>query len=117
MFLRPLTLAIALTLATGLAACQRAERTPAPAAAPDASTADAGIAAKVADYAEVTLTADLSHLSEGDRQAIVKLLEAGEIMDALFWRQTYGDKDGLLSTIDDPAILDEIGEALRARAG
>ena len=33
----------------------------------------------------------------------VKLLEAGEIMDALFWRQTYGDKDGLLSTIDDPA--------------
>ncbi|WP_227977825.1 dipeptidyl-peptidase 3 family protein [Arenimonas daejeonensis] len=57
----------------------------------------------MAAYAQVPLTADLSHLSDGDRQAIVLLLQAGEIMDALFWKQVYGDKDGLLSTIPDEA--------------
>lgn len=109
MSLRPLSLAIALTFATGLAACQRAEQTPAPAgtsaeAATDAAAQPANdIAAKVAAYAEVPLTADLSTLAEGDRQAIRLLLQAGEIMDALFWKQTWGDKDALLSGISDPA--------------
>ncbi len=105
MSLRPLTLAIALTLAGGLVACQ-----PKTAAAPDAS-ADASpamessndIAAKVASYAEVELKADLSKLPEGDRQAIVLLLQAGQIMDGLFWKQVYGDKDALLAKISDPA--------------
>ena len=108
MSLRPLSLAIALTFATGLAACQRAEQAPAPAeasadAATDAAQPASDVAAKVAAYAEVPLTADLSHLAEGDRQAIRLLLQAGEIMDALFWKQAWGDKDALLSGITDPA--------------
>ena len=108
MSLRPLSLAIALTLATGLAACQRAEQAPVPAEASADAAGEAAaqpandIAAKVAAYAEVPLTADLSHLAEGDRQAIRLLLQAGEIMDALFWKQTWGDKDALLAGIADP---------------
>lgn len=105
MSLRPLTFAIALTLAGGVVACQ-----PKTTATPDAS-ADAApavessndIAAKVASYAEVELKADLSKLPEGDRQAIVLLLQAGQIMDGLFWKQVYGDKDALLAKISDPA--------------
>lgn len=100
MMLRPLGLALALT--TVLAACQPAAQDPVPAADTAAEPADT-IAAKVAAYTEVTLSADLSHLSEGDRLAIGLLLQAGEIMDGLFWKQVYGDRDGLLSTIDDPA--------------
>ncbi len=108
MTLRPLTLAIALTLAGGLSACQPDAPAPAPSAdvaagAPAAAATPADtIAAKVARYAEVELTADLSKLAEGDRQAIVLLLQAGEIMDALFWKQVVGDRDGLLASIGDP---------------
>lgn len=89
---RRLSFAIALTLAATLAACD------APAPAPVAQTASVVApvpavervspnATKVAAYAEVALTADLSHLSDGDRQAIRLLLQAGEIADALFWQQ------------------------------
>ena len=61
------------------------------------------IAAKVASYAEVPLTADLSHLGEGDRKAIDLLLQAGAIIDNLFWKQVWGDKQALLAGIEDPA--------------
>ena len=42
-------------------------------------------------YADFTLTADLSHLSDDQRQMIRILIEASTIMDDLFWRQSYGD--------------------------
>ncbi len=42
-------------------------------------------------YAEFLLVADLSHLSDGQRQMLVLLIEASQIMDDLFWRQAYGD--------------------------
>ncbi|HWS78255.1 MAG TPA: Zn-dependent hydrolase [Thermomonas sp.] len=105
MSLRPLSLAIALTLSTGLVACQ--PKTAAEAPTPAAETPAAqptGIAAKVASYAEVELKADLSQLAEGDRQAIVLLLQAGELMDALFWKQVVGDKDALLAKLTDPSV-------------
>lgn len=108
MSLRPLSLAIALTLASGLAACKPAATEPVAPAVAEAPVAqpppNAEIAAKVAAYAEVPLTADLGTLAEGDRQAIAKLLQAGEIMDALFWKQTWGDKQALLDGITDPAV-------------
>lgn len=106
---RPVSLALALVLGTAMAGCQQAPDAPvaAPAVAP-ASTATQlaatdGIAAKVAAYAQVTLTADLTKLSEGDRQAITLLLQAGEVMDSLFWKQVWGDKEALLKDITDPA--------------
>jgi hypothetical protein len=42
-------------------------------------------------YVEFPLVADLSHLSDGQRQMLVLLIEASQIMDDLFWRQAYGD--------------------------
>jgi Peptidase family M49 len=41
-------------------------------------------------YVEFPLVADLSHLSDGQRQMLVLLIEASQIMDDLFWRQAYG---------------------------
>lgn len=102
--LRPLTLAVALVLSAGLVACQTkpANDTP-PETTQVAAGASTGVAAKVAAYEEVELKADLSHLAAGDREAIGYLLQAGEIMDGLFWKQVYGDKDALLARISDPA--------------
>lgn len=42
-------------------------------------------------YADFTLTADLSDLSENQREMIRLLIDASQIMDDLFWRQAYGD--------------------------
>jgi len=42
-------------------------------------------------YAEFTLTADLSNLTDNQREMIGVLITASEIMDDLFWRQAYGD--------------------------
>lgn len=42
-------------------------------------------------YADFPLEADLSSLSDGQRQMLVLFIEASQIMDDLFWRQAYGD--------------------------
>lgn len=101
MTLRPLSLALALGLGS-LTACQPAAT---PAAMPPASTAaeNTAMAERVARYAEVTLSADLSHLAEGDRQAVGLLIDAGQIIDGLFWQQVWGDRQDLLARTNDPA--------------
>ena len=52
-------------------------------------------------YTEFTLITDVSSLSEDEKQVIPILIEAAKIMDDLFWKQAYGDKETLLSSIDD----------------
>lgn len=42
-------------------------------------------------YADFTLTADLSHLSDDQLEMIKILIDASEIMDDLFWRQSFGE--------------------------
>jgi len=52
-------------------------------------------------YAEFTLEADLGHLSDSQREMVGLLIDAADIMDALFWHQAFGDRDRLLEGIDD----------------
>jgi hypothetical protein len=42
-------------------------------------------------YAEVPLVSDLSALSSGQKQMLVLMIQASQIMDDLFWRQSFGD--------------------------
>ncbi len=42
-------------------------------------------------YADFQLTADLSELTDNQREMIKILIDASQIMDDLFWRQAYGD--------------------------
>jgi hypothetical protein len=58
----------------------------------------------MANYATFTLTADLTGLSENQRKMLPYLIKAAQIMDNLFWLQSYGDKEDLLESIDDPAL-------------
>ena len=102
MTLRPLSLALALGLGT-LTACQPATPPAADATAAADAAKDSAMADRVARYAEVALTADLSHLSDGDRQAVGLLIDAGQIIDALFWKQIWGDRDALLAQAPDEA--------------
>jgi len=54
-------------------------------------------------YADFTLTADLSHLSDEQKQMVALLIDAAQIMDDLFWRQSFGDnyEEWLDSIADD----------------
>ena len=54
-------------------------------------------------YADFTLTADLGHLSDEQKQMVALLIDAAEIMDDLFWRQSFGDnyQEWLDSITDD----------------
>lgn len=54
-------------------------------------------------YKEVTLTADLSHLSSNQKQLLSLLIDASKIIDDIFWQQAFGeDKQQFLASINDP---------------
>ena len=59
-------------------------------------------------YAEYTLTTDISHLSENEREMLGLLFEAADIMDGLFWNENYGDKDELMAKIGDNADIKKL---------
>lgn len=54
-------------------------------------------------YADFELTADLSGLSDNQRDMVRLLIDASEIMDDLFWKQAFRpDYRAWLDTIEDP---------------
>jgi hypothetical protein len=62
--------------------------------------------AKLEQFEEVTLTTDLSWLSESEREIIRILIQAADIMDDIFWTQSYGNKDELMAKIDNQYARD-----------
>ena len=57
-------------------------------------------------YVPVELNADLSNLSDNQRQMIGKLIDASKVMDRLFWLQAFGPAEELLSSIEDSTKRD-----------
>lgn len=55
-------------------------------------------------YVSVKLTTDVSKLSENQKKMLPILIEVAQIMDGLFWKQSYGDREALLSSIKDDAV-------------
>ena len=53
-------------------------------------------------YATVKLTSDLSHLNGDQKQAVVEMIKAAQVMDRLFWLQAYGNPEALETLVDDP---------------
>jgi hypothetical protein len=54
-------------------------------------------------YAKVTLTTDISHLTANEVEMLSLLFEAGRIMDDIFWTENLGgDKKEFLDGIKDP---------------
>ncbi|MCB9014937.1 MAG: Zn-dependent hydrolase [Lentimicrobiaceae bacterium] len=71
----------------------------------EALTADpaANVEQRLASYASVQLTADISHLSDKEKQMLPLLFEAAQLMDDIYWQQTIGNKEAFLSRISDEA--------------
>ncbi len=70
----------------------------------DDSNEQSAIQMRVDDYKPVKLTADLTQLSESEKQMIPMMIEVAQIMDDLFWYEAYGDKEELLAEVEDPAM-------------
>ena len=92
--------AIVAVYGLGLAACQG---DPSKAGASPSTTVDSPIERKLAQYTTVRLTTDLDKLTESERQMIPLLIDAARSMDAIYWRQAYGNRDSLLRSIEDPS--------------
>ncbi|OFX32598.1 MAG: Zn-dependent hydrolase [Bacteroidetes bacterium GWA2_32_17] len=56
---------------------------------------------KVNEYAVVKLTANISNLSESEKQILPILFEAAQLMDELYWIQACPNKEELLANIKD----------------
>lgn len=58
---------------------------------------------KLAQFDEVILSTDLGWLSENEREIISILIDVADIIDDIYWTQTYGDKEALLESIESEA--------------
>ncbi len=57
-------------------------------------------------YTSFKLTADVLNLTADQRAMLPLLMEAADEMDAIFWKQAYGDRSSLLQSIDDDGLRD-----------
>jgi len=103
---------LALSLVATLAGCSshdNADTAQAPAPAPAATvpavpppSTDADNAAqRMANYATVKLTADLSSFDDKQKQMIALLVQAADVTNDLYWKQSWGDKAALMARIPD----------------
>src|SRR5690606_34035492 len=92
--------------ALALAGCQRDAAEPATPATPGTSpdpTAEYA-AQHAGDYATVQLKADLSTFDADGKRMIALLVQASQVMDDIFWKQSWdGDREALLARAADPA--------------
>ncbi|TDG37586.1 Zn-dependent hydrolase [Pedobacter changchengzhani] len=64
------------------------------------------VAQRLPIYEKVKLTTNLNLLTVNDRKVLPLLIQAAEIMDGLFWKQSYPQRDSLLATIKDEKTRD-----------
>jgi hypothetical protein len=95
--------ALAASAAGGLLGCQGGGEMPRQASA-GGSTTEGALAAKVAQYTPVRLTADLEGLSDNERRMIPLLIAAAVEMDSVFQQQIYPPKDSLLAALTDSSM-------------
>lgn len=70
--------------------------------APDEAV-DTVVQEKLDAFATFKLTSDLSILSDNERAMLPHLIKAAEAMEAIFWKEAYGDRSELMKTLKDPA--------------
>ncbi len=92
-----------------LAACQPQQQTEAQTTANASSTTQPqyqyiGEQSRLDIYHPVTLTSDLSQLSDNQHKMLALLIDAAKVMDDLYWKQAWGDKNALLDGITDEKI-------------
>ena len=90
--------AISSLMLLGVSSCNNASKTiENPVSKKDTVVEEISEMQKLVDqYYPITLTTDLSQLSDNDKKMMPLLLKAAEIMDNLFWKESFGDKNIVL---------------------
>jgi len=64
---------------------------------------------KVNEFIEVSLKSDMiNNLSDNQKELLNYLFSAADIMNDIYWKEAFGDKESLFNKIDDPATIDFI---------
>lgn len=78
------------------------------ACAPSTDTPDSAHASRadslLAQYTTVRLDADVSTLTDHERQMIPLLIDAAKEMDAIFWLEASGPRDSVLASVSDSSL-------------
>lgn len=56
---------------------------------------------KMKKYAKVRLTADISHLSDNQKEMLKLLFQAADLMDEIFWQENIDEKDAFMLGINN----------------
>ena len=56
-------------------------------------------------YAEFTLTTDVTKLTENEKKMIPLLIQVSDLMEEIFWQNAYGDKNQLFQGVTDNALI------------
>src|SRR5207237_4071755 len=64
------------------------------------STVGRPLSKQIKQFAPTDITADTSHLSQGDRTALGKIIEAAKLLDPLFLRQVWSGNEALLKKLE-----------------
>ncbi len=89
-------LAILITVTLMFCTCQTRE--------PAYQASIPNISEKVEAFKSFTLKADLSTLSHDQKKMLTLLFKVAQIMDDLYWQQTWGNKQELLGAIKDDTL-------------
>ena len=65
------------------------------------SAVSSDIQQRLKKYTNVALTTDIDQLSENQQKMIPLLIEVAKIMDGIFWKEAYGEKDVFLASIEN----------------
>ena len=56
-------------------------------------------------YAEFSLTTDLSKLTDNEKKMIPLLIQAADLMEEIYWHNAYGNKQELFQGVTDSALI------------
>ena len=91
-------------ICAGFTACNNTQETKTPTITIPLATTDTlqeYVKTRLGIYESVKLTTNLNELSPNDRKVLPLLIQAAQIMDDLFWKQTYPQRDSLLNAVKD----------------
>lgn len=95
------SLILGTALVTSIAACTSKNQGQENAGKNELDSLQEYVAQRLPIYEKVRLSTDLNLLTANERQVLPLLIEAAQIMDELFWKQAYPQRDSLLATIKD----------------
>jgi hypothetical protein len=91
---------LAMCIAVAIVGCTQKE---APKMSETRPASESPLAAKIRRFAPIDVTADPSQLSENDRKALDKIIEAAKLLDPLFLRQVWSGNEALRKKLEADA--------------